>query len=383
MNKICFFTLFAFLIGLNAGPAFAEAASRAPASYTPAQLEKLWRPVGHKQRKQVTSNAFHFWAWSRNEAEGYLGAYLKPQGVIIGDPHPRNVFDYRTGRGSAKLAVADIDDGGRGPLFLDFARFVTYLEASDIDLKVGKIFDAYLSGLKQEEAPGSALLSEAEEKSAKDIEASHLRYVGKNTFEGKFLYAQLRMAPRADLSLRHQREIEKLEPLLLKQTGLSKVWDIGFRVNDSGSSAGMARYWFLLGNAGAPTRILEAKELAPRAAVDYYAPQAEDSARVAEVLKAYSDKGFDDSLFGVVKAGSNYWVRPRKYQALKVDDEDLKDSELREFALGVAHWMGAMQARQAGGAKLLGQIEEDPKAAKKAMEELVRAYLKEIKRLPE
>jgi len=379
MNKgFALFLGFCFLAFGSAAQASAK-----PASYSPSQLEQLWRPVGHKRRKQVTSNAFHFWAWSRGEAAGYLGPYLAFDGVIIGDPHPRNVFDYRAKNGAAELAVADIDDGGRGPLFLDFARYVTYLEASKLDLKVGKVFEAYLAGLSGYAPEHSAIFDAARAVKRAGIESAHRRYLEKNTLAGKFRYAELRMTPVKQLSDAQRKEVGRLEKILTEKSGLPKVYDVGYRVNDSGSSAGMARYWFLLGSEEAPSRILEAKELAPRSAVDYYEPQAADSERVGEVVDAYSRKGLDETLFGVVKADAYYWVRPRKYQALKLDDEDLTDAELREFAFQVANWMGAMQARQAGGQALLKKLEEDPRAAKKAMESLVRAYLKEIKRLPE
>lgn len=49
----------------------------------------------------------------------------------------------------------------------------------------------------------------------------------------------------------------------------------------------------------------------------------------------------------------------------------------------VAHWMGQMQSRQKAGKGLLARIDQDPKAAKDALESLVRAYIKEIKKLPE
>lgn len=382
MNKFFALSLLTLLLPI-APPATAAPEARAPASYSESDLAKLWRPVGSKRRKQVTSNAFHFWAWSRNEAEGLLGPYLSFSGVIIGDPHPRNVFDYRAGRAKANLAVADIDDGGRGPLFLDFARFVTYLEATKLDLKIGKIFDAYLSGLRGEAAEASLLFAAARDTSAADIEAAHRKYLEKNVEGGKFRYQSLRMTALAELSKEQRREVARLEPEMLKKSGLAKVYDVGYRVNDSGSSAGMARYWFLLGSASEPTRILEAKELSPRSAADYYQPQAADGPRVREVVEAYTSNGLNESLFGVVKADANYWVRPRKYQALKLDDEDLSDDEIREFAFQVAHWMGSMHARQRSGDALLKKIDQDPKAAKDALESLVRAYLKEIKRLPE
>lgn len=325
MNKIYLIPLLACLT--FAAPVGAqEKSGRAPAQYSPSELEKLWRPVGHKRRKQVTSNAFHFWAWSRNEAEALIGPYLNFTGVVIGDPHPRNVFDYRSGRKKAALAVADIDDGGRGPLFLDFARYVTYLEAAKLDMKIGKVFNEYVSGLRGQPVDRSEVFEEAQEESLADIEKAHLKYLRKNTIEGKFRYEDLRMTRIPDLLRAKREEADALGRVVLEMTGLRKIYDVGYRVNDSGSSAGLSRYWYLLGSDTEPTRIVEAKELADRPALDYYQSQSGDEARVREVVNAYSSEGLDPKLFGVVRANkANYWVRPRKFQYLKLDDEDLDD----------------------------------------------------------
>lgn len=360
-------------------PAIA-ADARKPAAYTPKELDKLWRNVGGKEQKWVTSNSIHFWAWARNEGEGLLGGLLQPQGQVIGDPHLKNVFDYRAGRAKARLAVADIDDGGKGPLVLDFVRYVTYLEASDLETKVGVLFKAYLEGLKGRDVEESSLLEEARAETAATIEGLHTRYVNKYVSGDQFDYGGLGLIPVSRMSRGQKEELEAITGVVLKKSGYEKVWDRGFRMNDSGSSAGLGRFWFLLGSNAKPTRILEAKEL-DRPALDYYEPQGPAPARVAAVVKAYSEDGFDPTLFGVISgAGKNYWLRPRKYQALDLDDKH-SPAEKRAFADVVAQWIGARQRAQAGGAELLRMLEKDPARAKDAVERTVRAYQAEMDRL--
>lgn len=367
---VAFLTL-GFLV--PAAPALAGKA------YTQAELNKLWHQTGKKERKLVTSNSTHFWAWAKNEAEGYVGDYLAPEGVVIGDPHPRNVFDYRNG-GKAKLAVADIDDGGQAPLFLDIVRLIVYTETLDMKIKISEIFDAYVDGLRGSKIAEPDAMADARAESQRDIEAGHAKYIDKHTTsKGMLDLKELDLTGQDDFSASQKKALAALSKIALKNTGFAEVVDAGFKVNDSGSSLGMDRYWLLLGKNGEGKLLLEFKELG-RSAVSYYQRQAGTEARVKEVLDVYSDDGLNDEKFGVVTAaGKEFWMRPRHYQALDLDDEDLSSKDQKEFAEYTANWIGLSQRSQADGKKLLKLIEKDRKTAKEALEEMVRAYLEEIR----
>lgn len=362
--------------------AFAVSASPALAkkTYSDSELRSLFRKSSKRERKLITSNSVHYWAWAKNEAADYVGDYLGPTGIVIGDPHPRNVFDYRSG-GKAHLAVADIDDGGEAPLFLDIVRYVTYLETLDIKMKIGDSFDAYVAGLRGEKVDEPAALAEARKSSQKDIEEAHLKYIRKHTKNGKLDLDDLKLTGLAELTAKQKKTADALSRIALKRTGLEEVLDVGFKVNDSGSSADMERYWLLLGDGREAKLLLEFKEL-PESAVAYYQSQNGTASRVAKVVNAYSQSGLDEDKFGVVSAnGVDFWMRPRHYQALDLDDEELSGKDQKEFAQYLANWMGRCQRDQAGGKKLLKLIEEDEKAAKNALEEMVRAYLEVITKM--
>jgi hypothetical protein len=87
MNKIIFGLL------LLTSCASAKIESREPAQFSEQELDSLWNGESHKARKMVTSNSVHYWAWSQNEGERYLSGYLDSTGVVMGDPHLKNVFD--------------------------------------------------------------------------------------------------------------------------------------------------------------------------------------------------------------------------------------------------------------------------------------------------
>jgi hypothetical protein len=347
-------------------------------AYTEVELKALFHHEGGKRRKLITSNSFHFWAWSKNEADTYIGDYLRPEGIVIGDPHPRNVFDYRTG-GKAKLAVADIDDGGEAPLFIDIVRYVTYLETLDVKMKIGDVFDAYVDGLGGSEADEPSALKEARGESQKDIEAKHQKYIAKHsTKDGKLDYADLELTGLDSLSASQKSEFAALSKIALRKTGYSEVIDGGYKVNDSGSSANMDRYWLLLSDGRNEKLLVEFKELG-KSAVAYYQRQSSTENRVNNLVEAYSDSGLDPKLFGVASTSSkDYWLRPRHYQALDLDDEKVSAKDQKEFAFYMANWMGQAQRAQTDGKALLKLIEKDRKAAKNALEEMVRAYLEVI-----
>ncbi len=347
-------------------------------SYSKKELADLWQDVGNNSQKLVTSNSKHYWAWSKNEAEAHLGAYLGAKGIVMGDPHIRNVFDHHVGD-HVSLAVSDLDDGGVAPLILDICRYLVYLEASDLDMKMGEVFNQYLEGLQGNATRHSELFKKAQEESQADIEAQHLRYVEKNGAEGKFDNDNLDLTGRKSLSDKKIKIIDSLAKVVQKYTGEEKIWDEGFRENDSGSSAGMARYWYLTGTKNKPKHILEAKELG-KAAVAYYQNQDGHKKRVLAVAGAYSEGKFISRLFGVIESDNKtFWLRPRKFQALDLNDSDLSQEEQQEFALQLANWMGLMQARQKGGQDLWRKIKDSKKeVVKEKVEGFVRAYLEAI-----
>lgn len=352
-------------------------ANRRPASYSEAELGKIWHPVGKSKKKMITSNSAHYWAWSSNESERYLGAYLGFEGIVIGDPHPRNVADYRRGT-DVSLAVVDIDDGGKAPLILDFARYITYLEASKIDLKIRDVFQSYLDGLNRREAKLPAFLHEAFRTDSKEILDSHLKWLKKHIDNNKFIYSELEIESISTLSPSLKSEAESLKKIVINESRFSTVFDIAYRVNDSGSSAGQDRFWFLVGNAE-PERVIEMKALG-RAAVDFFEPQQKTSARVQDILEFYTKSGFLE--MQVVQNGNNfYWMRPRHFQLIDLDDKDFTDIDLAALSLYVANWLGKNQAKQSAGKKLAAKINEDVEKSKQVLEVFVRAYLKEANRL--
>ncbi len=89
---------------------------------------------GKSLRNLVTSNVGHYWcAISDIISTEYPELnQLNQAGFVIGDPHFGNVMDYSFGRESG-LTLADIDDVGEAPLFLDFLRYLVFLEAFESD----------------------------------------------------------------------------------------------------------------------------------------------------------------------------------------------------------------------------------------------------------
>jgi hypothetical protein len=226
----------------------------------------------------------------------------------------------------------------------------------------------------------SSLMAEAQSVNQKTIEAKHASYLAKHAPKGLLNYVDLGLLPESDFSIAQKTEAKALKAELLRVTGARKIYSVGYKVDASGNSKGMDRYWFVVGTEKAPTRLFEAKEQA-RPALDYFAPQLDQAARIKEVTRFYSERGPDPKVFNVISGKKSYWLRARKWQALDLDDEEISDQELADFSLYMAQWMGRMAGRQPSGKFLRVKLNEDVKQTKEDLENYVRTYMAEMQRL--
>ncbi|MCO5143131.1 MAG: hypothetical protein M9962_08590 [Oligoflexia bacterium] len=347
---------------------------RKPSSYSDRELQKLWRPYDSKEKKLVTSNSFHYWAWSSNEAKKYLRQYIRFEGVVLGDPHPKNIFDYHdTQKGT--LAVADIDDGGDAPFILDIARYLVYLKAAHIELSASDILNAYIEGTIGKEIKEPKFLQKILRDPIQKVVQEQKKWILKNTQGKKFNNKKLDLVPSKRLKKEQALELEKLGTLLTQPE--LKILDTGYQESNSGSSAGLSRYWFLLGDNRAEN-IIEFKQL-ETAAVAYYQKQENTKKRVQKIIAAYSE-GFLN--LGLVSTEENhYWMRPKHFQLLEVDE--LNKDEYKEWCIYLANWMGQKVYKQSEGKQLGQLLRSNKNDAIVEIEHFADVYIEEINRLNE
>ncbi|MBX2995695.1 MAG: DUF2252 family protein [Bdellovibrionaceae bacterium] len=350
--------------------------ARGPASE--ASIRRLWRSTGRNPRKLLSSNVSHYWAWMKENATDHVDKQTLVEGVVIGDPHLKNILDGETESGRRQLMVADVDDGGRAPLILDFVRMMTIFKVADLDFKYRPMFEAYVEGLqgKAHEIPED--VQEALATTKTEMKEARLKYIEKNTTNGKFNHERLESKPVSKMTAAQKSE---LQAVLAQSAGIfqSKGWkavDYALRVNDSGSSMGLERYWVLVEVNGKLDQVIEFKKMT-KPAVEFYQDQLDAAGRIDEIRMVYGEKMSSD--FQVVSAaGQDFWMRPRRANAVDLDKSpfDLWAFQ-KEWGLYLCNWMGQKQRRLENGRELLKLIQKN-EAMKDELEALSRAYIAEV-----
>lgn len=352
------------------------ARGRAPASE--ASIRRLWRKTGKNPRKLLSSNVSHYWAWMKENAGDHLDQQTLVEGVVIGDPHLKNILDAETEDGRRQLMVADVDDGGRAPLILDLVRMMTIFKVADLDFKYRPMFEAYVDGLKGKAHAVPEDVVDALKTTRTESKEARRAYIEKNTVNGKFDHERLESKPVSRMTAAQKAE---LQAVLAASASIfqSKGWkavDYALRVNDSGSSMGLERYWILVQVGGQLDQIVEFKKMT-KPAVEYYQDQLEAAGRIDEIRRVYGEKMSSD--FQVVSAaGEDFWMRPRRANVIDLDKSPFELWAFqKEWGLYLCNWLGQKQRRLENGRELLKLIQKNEQM-KDELEALSRAYLAEI-----
>lgn len=313
----------------------------------------------NKKDSLIRSNPSHFWAWMNLNTPDQLKEIAEFQGEVTADPHFFNFGDVHSSDKSG-LALVDVDDSGVGSLYLDFVRYAVFVKAylkTDI---TKELLDAYKDGLQKDKKDTPALFKEAFSKSREDLLKEHAQWVQKRLkADYKLNNKELKIKGLKDLTKDISEAGENLSKLLVKNRKAKAVYDIGYKVEDSGSSRGMPRYWFSLTTPQNNLSIYECKQLADPATA-YYAPQKNSSSRIADVLQAYSDAKTDDSFVFPV-ANLSYWCRPKGFDFVDRDmiEGNRKNLEqMTKLSRYFANWIGLKQSAQPEGAQLLKALED-------------------------
>lgn len=347
-------------------PTMNDGKGRAPSSVvrtvkplSDGEIQNLWTHVNNERKDSlIRSNPAHYWAWMNKNLPDKLKPVADFQGQAVADAHYFNFGDVH-GKSKSGLAVVDVDDSGLGSLYLDFVRYAIFVKAyMKMDL-TKELFTAYRHGLlgeKDVSLPDS--LKQAFSKSRKDLLEEHVQWVQKNTKNSKLDNKALKIQGLKNLPKEISETGKKLAELLKKSNKAKEVFDIGYMVSDSGSSRGMARYWFSLLSPKEHASIYECKQLSDPATA-YYAPQKNHSERIADVLKVYADVETDDS-YVMATPNTSYWCRPKHFDFL---DRDLIEGNRKntksmiDFSRYLAYWMGTKHASQTEGKQLLETFE--------------------------
>lgn len=370
---------FKFILAL--GLSFGSFASSSEIDLTSEQsTRKLWQPVGHNLRKFLSTNVNHYWAWMKKNAPDAFDANLLIEDTVIGDPHVKNILDVENRDGKRALSVVDLDDGGQAPLLLDAVRLFTILKANeDFEIKYRDMFDNYVAGINGKNiAMPQEIAKILNMKNDQNTSKRLQKFFDNKVVNHKFAYEALSLTAASDMTKAQKEELEKIKKKLgtyLSSQNL-KIIDQALRVNDSGSSMGLPRYWFLIAKDSKLVQVLELKQMA-KAAVSFYSKQNATPRRISDVLTAYGVSLTDD--YRVVQTDENsYWMRPRRAQAIDLDIAPFDEPEFQQrWGLYLCYWLGAKQAKLKNGQKLRQAIANEGDLKSK-IEEISRAYLDDV-----
>lgn len=381
-----------------ADPKFAQAANACARSYRSfaENPDSIWRSNNETEFLALRSNAPHYWAYMRKQSKKLESKELLVEGVVVGDAHIGNFGQVRLKNKSLDIRMIDFDDSGRGSLVLDLLRLWSSIKISPAELKSKDIWDAYLSGLRQEAVDTPKSVSRLNNLSEKEFDKLQDEYVDEVTKKDKFIYNKETSLQSEDLAPAWlKRSIKILADNL--STNVSKnvsknrdekyeILDRAWYIKSTAGSQGMARVWLLVKNkSNDQVRIIEFKQMADPA-TKYFEAQFEHSSRIDEAKEEYWPKQADESEFQVVSAGKAQFLRRTKYffPYQEMIKKVLKKGGEKEFDLiseYVANLLGFWHGQQSVGKQLLRSIEANPEAAFEALKELEQQYRDELHRL--
>ena len=346
---------------------------------SPVEIDALWQRPNDRRDSLIRSNPTHYWAWMKANSPSNLEDIISLDGMVIADAHYFNFGDVHKEGKPGGLAVVDVDDSGKGSLFLDFIRYSIFVKAYLKNDFTKELFDAYTDGLAGKEKKVPDFLAEPLSKSRKQLEEANDKWVraklnSKNELDNK----ALKLTSYKDLK-KNKPEVaklgEELEKGLLQAKKFEAIYDHGYMVTDSGSSSNMHRFWYSVKVPQGSVRIVECKQFGDPA-TGYYAKQSQHSKRITDVLKIYSDVETDDS-FVFNSPNLSYWCRPRHFSFFDRDEVEEDRAQIKDmvtYSRYLAFWMGRKQKLQPNGEKLLTAIKIDSKKTLEAAISLINTY---------
>jgi len=303
-----------------------------------------WRPGSTDVYSAFRSNAPHFWGWLKTQQKSVLYRY----GVVAGDAHILNFGDVELASGGREYALIDMDDGGEGSLVGDFVRFAAGNQLSPFRVSMEDLMKSYRYGLSGVEASKPDVLKKAEAKSNDDFAKRQAKYIDKMTshdrFSDKAGLGDLASAPANIMSLYQSSK----NSFFAEMPGY-RIYDVGYKVKESGGSQGLVRFWFLIGKND-DRYIIEFK-LETDPAVAEYTNQSSQMERFDQIAAIYRPAQKAHGPYKFVNTGSAIFLMRARISAfldfdpMKLENpEDLGNGQV--MSIYIANKMGLWQRQQ-------------------------------------
>lgn len=313
-----------------------------------------WLKVDGSLMMALRSNACHYWTWAKANANDLLQSdLLDDEALLTGDPHHEN-FSYVFSEEKRVYVLDDIDDVGRGPVFLDFLKFLGVtrsVEDNEDELSTEEMLSHYMNGLRGQSWEGDLpkWLEEGYEISQEDYLKDYQNKIDKNTSKGKF---------KKDDGLIRWKSMEssaKGDFKELEEQYFAKALPEGYEIKDRaiyvklerGGSLGLIRYLYYLKN-GDSEEIIEFKPLPQSSLAIYRRDQLDTYHNAIEALKIYWPETYNEYYKLIKTEQRTYFMRPKlpKYVDYSVNDFEDHPKRFRDLSYYIAHYLGQQHGKQ-------------------------------------
>ncbi len=338
---------------------------RVPPKRTPsnikAQLKKLYPHLSMQQIESKIKSSSNFYLFYRSFVALFYDEFNrsfrlptafkkleKTQGWMAGDLHPENLGIVLDKNGIAMPNISDIDDAGRGPLFLDFLRFYTgslvINPAGKTDHSIDKIVAKYISGISNDKEPFPKVIDELIEKSKNKGRSPKKKYYDE---EKKML---ARSGETVEISAQLKTRLHKTCKTLFPNKTFS-FEDALYIKRTTGGSAYLERYAVLL-RFNEPWQsdkrrvVVEFKQSILPSIDPLNTEHRSSEIRIREAWDILQGKDKSDYLQTVSFDKKDFIVRPRFDGDVNFSYEDLNPEDMDDYLQASAYIVG--QKHRAG-----------------------------------
>lgn len=326
------------------------------------QLKQLAASNGISQL--LRSNPLHFWTWMQSSAPMFLSSdVLNIQGLIFGDPHNGNfmtalIKNQTTQIRSVQWACVDYDDGGKGPLILDFARYLASVKAVDDRVKSKDLWDAYLSGLNGEQKSPPDFIEKLLKLSPQEYEDLENDKAKKNSVRA----SQGRVLVRDNVEnfdITDPQERNLIHHTFSSHLHDLQILDVVGRQKERGGSQEAKRYLALAKRNNGKYVLIELKEnLEP--AVNKYQSQSDDVFQIKLQTFSNSDSNYQEIRLrlpgdSAKQPPHSFLLRPKQLYLLDITNKVDGKNDLKKFdqlSQFNAWYIGSVQRAQASSTAL-------------------------------
>jgi hypothetical protein len=338
-----------------------------------------WRKTPGNLFDGFRANAAHNWNYFKTNSSRSknLREAFGVEGIVVGDFHILNFGEIERPDKKRKIGLIDLDDGGVGPLFGDFARGAVGNQISPYKIPMKEIWKAYLMGLQGKKTKEPEVVEKALGKSQKDYLEVQEQNLHKLTGNGKFS-AEAGVTPISEAPESIAKIFRESQSAFKQPLGDATILDFGFKIKETGGSQNIPRFWFLV-EKDKEKSIIEFKTLG-QPAIDLFQAQLAAGNRIASLIATYRPKGQTLGTYQFLDAGPYQFIaraRLKPFLSLDPDQKLTKDviDEGRQFYFYLFNRAGLWQAEQGKGDALYAALTKNEKASFSELQDLINDYV--------